>query len=461
MVGAVNPRTGQYELADSELVSKCLWTKTYSEISNKVNRRITPHHMAGMLTPEILYNVMEQGRGSANYGIFSDGTIVQYVKESRRAWTSGSALNDNQAVTMEVENSTFGPDWMISAKAMESLIRLMADIALRNGIQSLNFTGDTSGNVTLHKWFAATACPGPYMERMMPEITRRANALMGGAMELGIGLNTITHEGVKFEVIKGYGNYKQAYMMSAPGAPATTALQDINKFDSNQMLVLGMINCNYFEMTRKDIYGSHYGAEYSVGDGIKSQALELPAYNPELLVFYQYKNGKCGWCRANNFHLAKHELWFALSPYSIRFHEGREINEISTCYTNKELVSTKQSAACMLRDGTWVLINSIDNCIVQTVVNLMKAIGAYEGFILDGGGSAQMIYIGQKIQYTGRQLPNVLALACYKSQEPVEEPVEEKPVEEEKPTENEVEKLRARVKELEEIIQKVRAIIDE
>ena len=461
MVGAVNPRTGQYELADSELVSKCMWTKTYSEISNKVNRRITPHHMAGKLTPDILFNIMQQGRGSANYGIFSDGTIVQYVKENRRAWTSGSALNDNQAVTMEVENSTFGPDWMISAKAMDALIRLMADIAQRNGIQSLIYTGDTTGNVTLHKWFAATACPGPYMEKMMPEIVNRANALMGGAMELGIGLNTITFEGVKFELIKGYGNYKQVYVMSAPGTPAAQALQEITKFDSSQMMVLGMINCNYFEMTRKDIYGTHYGAEYSVGDGVNSQALENPAYNPELLVFYQYKSGKCGWCRAGNFHIAKHELWFALSPYSIRFHNGKEINEISTCYTNKELTSTKQSAACMLKDGTWILINSIDNCIVQTVANLMKAVGAYEGFILDGGGSAQMIYIGRKIQHTGRKIPNVLALACYKAQEPEQGPVEENPVEEENPSENEADELRERVKELEAIIQKVRAIINE
>lgn len=457
MVGAINTRTGEYDLADSELVSKCMWTKSYSEVKNKVNRRITPHHMAGMLNPQTLFAIMERGNSSANYGIFSDGSIVQYVKESRRAWTSSSADNDNQAVTIEVENSSMGPDWEISDKAMDALIRLMADIAKRNGIQTLSFTGNTTGNVTLHKWFAATLCPGPYMEAKTPEIVNRANALIGGAMELGIGLNTITHEGVKFELIKGYGNYKQAYMLSAPGTPAVDRLQDITKFDSNQMMILGMINCNYFEMSRQDTYGMHYGAEFSVGDGINSQGLENPGYNPELLVFYQYKSGRCGWCRANRFYLAKHELNFALSPYSIRFHEGREVNEISTCFTNKELVSTKQSAACMLKDGTWILINSIDNCIPQIVSNLMKALGAYEGVILDGGGSAQMIYIGQKIQYTGRKLPNVLVLAAWKDNQPVDE---DSPKEEEKPSEDETEKLREKVKELEAIIQKVRDIID-
>lgn len=456
MVGAVNPRTGEYDLADSELVSKCMWTSSYSEVKNKVNRRITPHHMAGMLTPQILFNIMQQGNSSANYGIFSDGTVVQYVKEFRRAWTSSSAENDNQAVTIEVENNTLGPEWRVSDTALNTLIRLMADIAQRNNI-SIRYTGDTTGTVTLHKWFAATACPGPYLEGLMPEIAERASK--GGAlMELGIGLNTITFEDKKFELIKGYGNYKQMYMLSAPGTPAVDALQDITKFDSNQMLILGMINCNYFEMSRQDIYGLHYGAEFSVGDGINSQGLENPGYNPELLVFYQYKSGKCGWCRATSFYLAKHELNFAFSPYSIRFHEGREVNEISTCFSNKELASTKQSAACMLIDGTWILINSIDNCIPQTVSNLMKVLGAYEGVILDGGGSAQMVYIGQKIQYTGRKLPNVLALAAWKGDQPADE---DPPIKEEKPSEDEADKLRERVKELESIIQKVRDIVNE
>ena len=69
-----------------------------------------------------------------------------------------------------------------------------------------------------------------------------------------------------------------------------------------------------------------------------------------------------------------------------------------------------------------------------------------------------MIYIGQKIQYTGRKLPNVLVLACWKADQPADE---DPPKEEEKPSENEADELRERVKELESIIQKVRDIVNE
>lgn len=232
-------------------------------------------------------------------------------------------------------------------------------------------------------------------------------------MDLKDGLNEITYEGIRFNVVKGYGDYKQGYVMSAPGTPAGTALQTIDKFDSSEMMVLSIVNLDYFEMSDKSVYGMHYGAEYSVGDGVHSQGLQVPAYNPQLLTFYQKKDGTCGWCRGNN--APKNDILFACSPYSIRYHQGREINEISTCFQNKELISTKQTGICMLPDGTWIQIVSIDNTIPQTVSNLMKSIGAYEGFIVDGGGSTQMIYIGKKIVYTGRALPNVFVLACFKA----------------------------------------------
>lgn len=125
-------------------------------------RKITIHHMAGNLSVETCGNVFAPSsrQASSNYGIDSSGRVGMYVEENNRAWTSSSPANDNQAVTIEVANDRTGGDWHVSDTAIAKLIDLCVDICRRNGIAKLNFTGDASGNLTMHKWFAPTACPG-------------------------------------------------------------------------------------------------------------------------------------------------------------------------------------------------------------------------------------------------------------------------------------------------------------
>lgn len=131
--------------------------------------------MAGNLSVETCGKVFHTKKASANYGIGSDGRVGMYVEERNRSWASSSADNDHQAVTIEVANDQIGGDWHVSDKALMKLIDLCTDICKRNGIKSLNFTGDTSGNLTMHKWFAATACPGPYLESKFPYIAAEVN----------------------------------------------------------------------------------------------------------------------------------------------------------------------------------------------------------------------------------------------------------------------------------------------
>jgi hypothetical protein len=140
-------------------------------------RKITVHHMAGDLTVEACGAVFASPsrQASANYGIGSDGRVGMCVEEKDRAWTSDSPANDNQAVTVEVANCGGAPDWPVSDRALASLIDLCADICRRNGIGALNFTGDAAGNLTMHKYFAATVCPGPYLESKFPHIAGEVN----------------------------------------------------------------------------------------------------------------------------------------------------------------------------------------------------------------------------------------------------------------------------------------------
>lgn len=61
------------------------------------------------------------------------------------------------------------------------MIALCVDICKRNGIKEINFTGDASGNLTMHKYFAATACPGPYLENRFNEIAGQINDQLKGS----------------------------------------------------------------------------------------------------------------------------------------------------------------------------------------------------------------------------------------------------------------------------------------
>lgn len=142
--------------------------------------KITIHHMAGNLSVETCGNVFQGSRvASSNYGIGSDGRVGLYVPEYQRAITSSSTANDNVAVTIEVANSKAANPWPVSDKAYNKLIELCADICKRNGIEGLVYTGDSSGNLTRHNMFAATLCPGPYLQARLPAIAAAVNKILG------------------------------------------------------------------------------------------------------------------------------------------------------------------------------------------------------------------------------------------------------------------------------------------
>lgn len=151
--------------------------KTYGKRKYPITR-VTIHHAACITTAKALglYFQMPNSHGSANYGIGNDGQIVNMVDEDKAACTSNSMENDHAAITIEVSNSASGGDWPVSEAAMESLVNLLVDICQRNpGIGRLNFTGDLKGNMTMHKWFAATGCPGAYLGGKFPWIAEEVN----------------------------------------------------------------------------------------------------------------------------------------------------------------------------------------------------------------------------------------------------------------------------------------------
>ena len=157
---------------------------------------ITIHHMAGNLSVQTCGSLFHRKNGSSNYGI--NGTdIALYVPESNAAWTSGNKANDMRAITIECANDMLAPYWTISAATMTSLINLVADICMRNGITQLVWSDNKSDrvghkngcNMTMHCDFASTACPGPFLKQCMGNIALAVNAILAGGSPSTFTLN--------------------------------------------------------------------------------------------------------------------------------------------------------------------------------------------------------------------------------------------------------------------------------
>lgn len=113
---------------------------------------------------------------SANYMIYSDGTICGQVPEEYRAWTTGSPDWDNQSITVEIQNESVGGQWRISDAAMRAFINLFADVANRYGFGSLY----PEKHLRAHREFVSTVCPGDYIMSRRAWICQQAQAARSG-----------------------------------------------------------------------------------------------------------------------------------------------------------------------------------------------------------------------------------------------------------------------------------------
>ena len=163
---------------------------TYTNITNNKTKNrshvidtITIHCYVGQVTAKqgCDYFATTKRQCSSNYVVGMDGSIGLSVDEKDRAWTTSNAANDNRAVTIEVACDNFAP-YKVTTKAYNALIDLVADICKRNGIKQLLWKGDKSlkgqvekQNMTVHRWFSATACPGDYLYGQHTDIAKKVN----------------------------------------------------------------------------------------------------------------------------------------------------------------------------------------------------------------------------------------------------------------------------------------------
>ncbi|MCC8155835.1 MAG: N-acetylmuramoyl-L-alanine amidase [Oscillospiraceae bacterium] len=168
------------------MISYTCLSPNHSGARNHAIDTVSIHCMAGNLTIESCGTMFakESTAASSNYGIGSDGRIALYVDEANRSWCTSNSANDNRAVTIEVANTQASDPYPISDAAYASLIALLVDICRRNGIEKLVWSTEKNDrvnhlngcNMTVHRDYAAKACPGTCLYNLHGQIAAEVNA---------------------------------------------------------------------------------------------------------------------------------------------------------------------------------------------------------------------------------------------------------------------------------------------
>ena len=190
-------------MSNSSLVNLVSYSPNHSGRRENPITKIAIHHTAGVLTAAGIGSVFKSTsrKASCNYGIGNDNKVVLVVDECNRAWTTSSSWCDNRAVTIEVSNCQYGGNWLVSDRVLNTLIDLVTDICRRNKIKNCTYTGGKDGVLQMHKWYAQTSCPGPYLASKFTYIAQEVNKRLRG------GKSTSTSSNL-YRVRKSWGDSK-------------------------------------------------------------------------------------------------------------------------------------------------------------------------------------------------------------------------------------------------------------
>ena len=152
--------------------------------SGKVTH-ITLHVMGGFLAGTDSTFRNSRNRVSATYGIGSDGTIHQYVRESDTAWADGNFSSNSTGISIEHEGGY--PTAKFTDACAEASAQLCADIAKRYGLGKLVHNG-IKGNIWLHREIPGSThkmCPDLAINGInVNKIIDRANQILGEQVKM-------------------------------------------------------------------------------------------------------------------------------------------------------------------------------------------------------------------------------------------------------------------------------------
>lgn len=130
---------------------------------------VTLHHNAGRLTHEGVLNVWKTRPASAHLNVDGQGTVAQFVELNEYAWACGNATGNQRSISIEMANSAVGGNWPVAEATWREAARLAGWVfAVVIG------TRPTEGNLVVHSHWKATACAGPFIDSIWPQVLQAA-----------------------------------------------------------------------------------------------------------------------------------------------------------------------------------------------------------------------------------------------------------------------------------------------
>lgn len=255
-------------MSQSALVTRQWWAdpSNYTAGRSDTIHGIVIHHAASTSFDSIGQVFSQSGRqGSAHYGIW-EGNIDQYVPEECTAWHCGDWAGNCCTIGIECTNDRGAPYWTVSEGTFNTLVKLCADIAKRNGLGKLKFgPNDVYPTLSAHRDWSATYCCGDYLYSRMNELAEKANK--------------INYPDKKAELVWSKLEKTTTYI-----TVRDTHLYDFNKTNINDLVAIK----SFAKNTEIDIYGKVYNktidknfllTEYSytkgITNGFKEDALSV------------------------------------------------------------------------------------------------------------------------------------------------------------------------------------------
>ena len=175
---------------NSPLVSYTKLSPNNSGTRTHTIDRITPHCIVGQLSVESAgeWFSHESTQACCNYVIGADARVGLIVPESQRSWCSSSRENDQRAVTIECASEKTHP-YALKTEVYMKLIELATDICRRNGKKKLLWFADRAKTlaykpaddemvITVHRWYAAKACPGDWLYSRLGDVATKVTAAL-------------------------------------------------------------------------------------------------------------------------------------------------------------------------------------------------------------------------------------------------------------------------------------------
>jgi hypothetical protein len=132
---------------------------------------IVLHHNGGkLLSHEQVLAIWKTRPASAHLNVDAQATWAQYVLLNEYAWSTGNTEGNTRGISIEMANSTVGPGWNVPEVTWREAARMVGFLA-----HEVMGRRPSASFVVPHSFYKATACPGPTINRVMPQILHVAN----------------------------------------------------------------------------------------------------------------------------------------------------------------------------------------------------------------------------------------------------------------------------------------------